>query len=177
MMHFIWYIVVLVLFYLIFWHLLSLPLSIAGIGFVIAITWVTENKRTLIKKILKPPIYVLGYIFGTLLITAVYGIGVAAITANFAYRASHPLLYYVLGGLTCLTTMAAPSGETGCLATLQAVVFYIVTMFFIRANTFLPNTIISVLVAVAQVIIGVFIVSFVGGAIIALVSKLRRKTT
>ena len=123
-MHFVKFLIGVVCFQLLYWHLIHLIISLPSFMFMPAIVWASEGKKTLLKKILLVPVFIGGFLFGTLIPVMFFSAGIFGIANYFSQAASHPWLYVIIGGLFCFW-IAAPSGETSSIAMLISLISYI----------------------------------------------------
>jgi hypothetical protein len=123
--NFVWFIVSLVIFYWLFWKILSLILALPSMGMVVVLGWANEGEPSLFKRLIKWPAFIIARLFGTELQTFTYGIGAGLLAATFAFDSTYPWFYYLVGGLFAIT-MTAPSGEGNWIGRLEALGLFIV---------------------------------------------------
>jgi hypothetical protein len=172
-MNFIKYGIALVCFELLFWYFIFLIVSLPSMPFVGLIAWATGEEKTQAKRTLLIPILIGAFIFGNLIPSLFYSVGIFAITNHFMLDATHPMVYAVIGGLLCLWTRA-PSGETNLFGTLISVVSYILYMTILK--TFGQNVSdmgFRIVNLVFAVLIPVFIIGLITAFIFWIISKTR----
>jgi len=119
--------------------------------------YATENTwRKWIKWFLLPVAVVLAFIFGTGLITFVYGGALALIAQRFVENASYPWIYWIICGIAAFYIMA-PSGETNLLAMLLSLAFYLLVVFS-NILTGVLGTILGVVLTILQFVVGIALV-------------------
>jgi|GEM_PF-3730353 len=140
-MNFIWFLLATILFYLFYWYVLSwIILFPPSIPIMVFIRYLTEHTEKRWTKIALIPTFVIGFIIGTLLPSAIFGMGTGVIALNFAEKATHPLIYFLLAGFSAFT-ISAPTGETSLLGMLISLVSYVITVTISKFTLFSTVTI------------------------------------
>lgn len=159
-MNFVWFIIVLVLFEVLFWHYILMILGLPGMAAMPLLIYATENTwRKWIKWLLLPVAMVLAFIFGTGLIAFVYGGTLALIAQHFAENTSYPWIYWVICGIAAFYIMA-PSGETNLLAMLLSLVSYLLVIFS-NILTGVLGGILTIVATIFQLIVGIAILGLI----------------
>ena len=159
-MHFVWFVVTVVIFQYIYWHWIFIVLTLPSIPAMWLSTFAVENtQQKWIKWFGLTVSYAIGFLFGTLLPVFVYG-GVLALTvSHFAENASYPMVYWIIGGIVSFTIMA-PSGETTLLGMFLSLASFLLVIFF-KVFTgplgILLQIVLSLLYFVAAIVIFVII--------------------
>ena len=173
-MNFIWFLLATICFYVFYWYILSLIIFLPSVPIMGFIGYLSEHIEEKWAKIALVPTVFMSFLLGTLLPSALFGMGVGAITLNFAEKATHPLIYFLLGGLGAFT-ISAPSGETSLPAMLISLATYVITVRIPKFALFSEVTIGSI----ANVVFwGLGLLIFVGivfGVIKFIVNFLDRK--
>lgn len=159
-MNFIWFIVVVVIFEILFWHYIFMILGLPGMGAMAILIYATENTwRKWIKWLLLPVAVVLAFIFGTALIAFVYGGALALIAQHFAENASYPWIYWIICGIAAFYIMA-PSGETNLLAMLLSLASYLLVIFS-NILTGILGGILTIVATIFQLVVGIAILGLI----------------
>lgn len=172
-MNFIKFAVSLLCFGYLFWYVLMLVISLPSWGLAPVVMWVTEGKRSTMKRILVIPVLLLSLILGMLLPAGFYSAGIFAITSYFMQQASHPWLYVIIGGLMCFW-FVAPSGETNILAILISLGCYVLFMTIMEP---IGEQISNIGDSIIGWTFGILFIFLVVGLLIAFVVWLVKKTT
>lgn len=107
-MNFLLYLLSLFLFYLFFWHLLSLITCLPGLGmasFVLRLSDKGVKRRT------SMAVFVLTHIVSVTLNTWIIASGVSWITIGFIYKTNSLWLYSIAGGIAVLASVGSPGRE------------------------------------------------------------------
>ena len=157
-MNFIWFVLATIFFYVFYWYILSLIIFLPSVPIMGFIGYLTEHMEKKWAKIALVPTFIMSFLLGILLPSALFGMGVGVITLNFAEKATYPLIYFLLGGLGAFT-ISAPSGETSLPAMLISLATYVITVRIPKFALFSAVTIGSL---ANMVLWGVGLLIFVG---------------
>ena len=138
-----------------FWNFLLTIVTIPTFAINPLMAWVAQGERTMAKKLLTIPIFVVAFFFGTIVSCSLYALGVAFITLVSANDAIYPWFYYIFGG-TAAIAIRAPSGEGGIIASSVSFITYLLLV------TIFPNFAISMFANVADWTMSLVILIFVG---------------
>jgi len=126
-MNFVWFVVASIAFYLFYWYALSLIIFLPTIPVIGSFDYLERHPEKKWARLAIIPIFILSFLFGTLLPAGIFGMGMGVIALNFAEKATHPLIYFLLAGFGAFT-ISAPSGETSAPAMLISLIVYIITV-------------------------------------------------
>ena len=113
---------------------------------------------------------IIGFIVGTLLPCAVFGMGMGLITLHFAGEATYPIIYFLLAGIGAFV-ISAPSGESSVPGMLISLGTYLTTVLIQRFTIFSGITM-STLFYVAWWGLGILVlIGIISGIINYLVKK------
>lgn len=174
-MNFILFLLATVCFYLFYWYVLSMIIFLPSIPIMGFIGYLTEHTEKKWAKIALVPTVVIGFIIGTLLPCVVFGMGMGVIVLNFAEKATHPLIYFLLAGFGAFT-ISAPGGETSLPGMLISLATYVTTVTITKFALFSEITL-ALLVNIALWGLGLLIlVGIVFGIVKFLGSKINKRT-
>lgn len=157
--------------YFVFWRILTLLISLPGMGLgIILMRFVTKGETTL-KKILVPVLGFISYPLNFTINAIIWAFIINLITLNTITAASHPTFYFLLGGAFAFW-IVAPSGETDLFTAIQSLACYL----FLTAGTLLEtlysnSKIIDFIYFMSPL---VFILALLIGAIISIVGMLEQ---
>jgi len=159
--NFVWFIIVLVLFEVLFWHYILMIVGLPGMAAMPLLLYATENSwRKWVKWVLLPVATVLAFIFGTGLIAFVYGGTLALIARHFAENSSYPWIYWGICGIAAFYIMA-PSGETNLLAMFLSLGSFLAVVFS-SVVTGVLGLLLGIVVGVIQLVVGIGLVVLLG---------------
>ncbi|TES91215.1 MAG: hypothetical protein E3J87_08205 [Candidatus Cloacimonadota bacterium] len=129
-----------------------------------ALMWGLEGERTRIKRFLIPILFVSSYIFGVMLFTLFYGLGVAITTILYANKASHPLVYFIFGGFVSLTSMFPPSSgdNPDFISSIHSLAFYIIFVIVLRGQEAMAHSILASIATVGWYVWLIFVCVMIG---------------
>lgn len=159
-MNFVWFIVATVVWSWFFWYFLLMIISVPSIPFMALVAHVSENPHKKWSKILFPIAIFFGFIFGTLLISLVFGGGIGLIALNFAEKATHPLAYFILAGIGAFY-ISSPAGETSIIASILSLLSYLLVVNINNIANLMGTTV----ALLYNLLWFVFVMAFIGFAI------------
>jgi len=174
-MNFIWFLLATICFYLFYWYVLSLIIFLPSIPIMGFIGYLTEHTEKRWTKIALISTFVIGFMIGTLLPSAIFGMGTGVIALNFAEKATHPLIYFLLAGFGAFT-ISAPSGETSLPAMLISLASYVITVTISKFTLFSAITIGFLTNLVLWGLGLLILVGIVSGVVKFLDSKISKRT-
>ena len=169
-MNFVWFLVEVAVFNLFFWRVLSIVIFLPSVPIVGLIGYLTENSEKKWARIALVPTMIIGFIVGTLLPCAVFGMGMGLIALQFTGKATYPIIYFLLAGIGAFV-ISAPSGETSAPGMLISFFAYLLTVVIQRFAIFSGITI-STLFYVAWWGLGILVlIGIISGIVNYLVKK------
>ena len=139
-MNFFWFLLSIVLFYILFWQVLSLIIFLPSMPLMGFIGYLEENIEKRWAKIALIPTFILAFILGTLLPCAVFGMGMGVTVLNFVEEATYPIIYFVIAGIGAFT-ISAPSGESSFPGMIISLIAYVITIMISEFSIFSTITI------------------------------------
>jgi hypothetical protein len=125
-MSFVWFVVALVIFYFVFWKVLSMIFALPAIGLGAVVGWASEGESSIIKRLVKWPAFLTARFFGFELQTITYGFAAGVLAkAGASIHPSNAWLYFLAGGLFA-GSMTAPNGEGSWIGRLEALTLFLI---------------------------------------------------
>lgn len=139
-MNFILFLLAIVLFYFLYWYVLSLIIFLPSMPLMGFIRYLEENAEKRWAKLVLIPTFVLAFILGTFLPCAIFGMGMGVTVLNFVEEATYPFIYFLIAGIGAFT-ISAPSGESSFPGMIISLVAYIITVTISKFSIFSEITI------------------------------------
>ena len=166
------------IFRFIFWHIIFFVVSgLPSIPFMGLLSWVIEGDKTIIKKILFFPIIAGSFLFGSLLPALFYSAGIFFVTAISMESSSYPIVYAIIGGISCLR-LQPPRGQSSGIASLTSLISYICFMTFAKTyGAAITGISLIILTWALRLLIPIVIIGLVVAFISWVIAKTRKRTT
>lgn len=127
-MVFIKFAIAIVCFEIFFWYFLGTILSLPSMFLVGLFSHLSQRSHKIAGKILLVIVGFLAFFTGVFLLSAVHGIGIGWIATISADKATYPIVYLIIAGISAFF-MVAPSGESSIVASLISLGMYLTTIF------------------------------------------------
>lgn len=174
-MNFVWFLVASVCFYLFFWYILSMIIFLPSMPVMGLLNYLIEHPQKKWTKIALPPIFVLAFLLGTFLPTALFGMGMGVIALHFAENASWPLIYFLIAGFGAFT-VSAPSGESSIFGMLISLGTYVITVTVTRFALLAEVTIDLIMNIASGILILLLFAGIVWWVVLFLDDKVSKKS-
>ena len=139
-MNFIWFLLSIVLYYILFWQVLSFIIFLPSMPLMGFIGYLEKNIEKRWAKFALIPTFILAFILGTFLPCAIFGMGMGVTVLNFVERATYPIIYFIIAGIGAFT-ISAPSGESSFAGMVISLIAYTISITISGFSAFSSITI------------------------------------